>query len=65
LQRGSIISSNDGGTAASIWISGPDLVALCAVTQAAFSRAEVVFDNPPCAVHSPSEGLSLAQPDQA
>lgn len=59
--RGSIISSNDGGTrSVNLDISGPDLVALYAVAQAAFSRAEVVFDNP--RVQSQPSSLSLAQP---
>lgn len=59
--RGSIISSNDGGTrSVNLDISGPDLVALYAVAQAAFSRAETVFDNP--RVQSQPSSLSLAHP---
>mgnify|MGYP003647317075 FL=1 len=59
--RGSIISSNDGGTrSVNLNISDPDLVALYAVAQAAFSRAETVFDNP--RVQSQPSSLSLAHP---
>ena len=42
--RGSIISSNDGGTrSVNLDISGPDLASLFQVAQAAYARAEAVF----------------------
>jgi multidrug efflux pump subunit AcrB len=59
--RGSIISSNDGGTrSVNLDISGPDLASLYEVAQAAYSRAEDVFDDP--RVQSQPSSLSLAQP---
>lgn len=59
--RGSIISSNDGGTrSVNLDISGPDLAALFKVAQAAYDRAEAVFDNP--SIQSRPSSLSLAQP---
>ncbi|MBL4835607.1 MAG: efflux RND transporter permease subunit [Pseudomonas sp.] len=59
--RGSIISSNDGGTrSVNLDISGPDLATLYEVAQAAYRRAEEVFDNP--RVQSQPSSLSLAQP---
>ncbi len=59
--RGSIISSNDGGTrSVNLDISGPDLVSLFQVAQAAYARAESVFDNP--SIQTRPSSLSLAQP---
>lgn len=59
--RGSIISSNDGGTrSVNLDISGPDLADLYEVAQAAYSRAEDVFDNP--RIQTDPSSLALAQP---
>jgi len=59
--RGSIISSNDGGTrSVNLDISGPDLANLFQVAQAAYARAEAVFDNP--SIQTRPSSLSLAQP---
>ncbi|WP_024460162.1 efflux RND transporter permease subunit [Marinimicrobium sp. LS-A18] len=59
--RGSIISSNDGGTrSVNLDISGPDLASLFQVAQAAYARAESVFDNP--SIQTRPSSLSLAQP---
>jgi multidrug efflux pump subunit AcrB len=59
--RGSIISSNDGGTrAVALDISGPDMASLYTTAQAAMSRAEDMFDNPQ--VNSDPSSLSLDQP---
>lgn len=59
--RGSIISSNDGGTrSVNLDISGSDLADLFAVAQAAYARAEEIFDNP--RIQSQPGSLSLAQP---
>jgi multidrug efflux pump subunit AcrB len=59
--RGSIISSNDGGTrSVNLDISGSDLADLFAVAQAAYARAEQIFDNP--RIQSQPGSLSLAQP---
>ncbi len=59
--RGSIISSNDGGTrSVNLDISGPDLASLFQVAQAAYARAEEVFDNP--SIQTRPSSLSLAQP---
>ncbi len=59
--RGSIISSNDGGTrSVNLDISGPDLATLYAVAQRAYARAGEVFDNPGLQSQPPS--LALAQP---
>ncbi|ROQ20140.1 multidrug efflux pump subunit AcrB [Marinimicrobium koreense] len=59
--RGSIISSNDGGTrSVNLDISGPDLASLFQVAQAAYARAEAVFDNP--SIQTRPSSLSLAQP---
>ncbi|GGD49033.1 efflux RND transporter permease subunit [Lacimicrobium alkaliphilum] len=59
--RGSIISSNDGGTrSVNLDISGPDLADLFAVAQAAYTRAGEIFDDP--RIQSQPGSLSLAQP---
>ncbi len=59
--RGSIISSNDGGTrSVNLDIAGPDLATLYEVALAAYTRAEQVLDNPRIQSNPPS--LALAQP---
>ncbi|HEV8078852.1 MAG TPA: efflux RND transporter permease subunit, partial [Marinobacter sp.] len=59
--RGSIISSNNGGTrSVNLDISGPDLGELFTVARAAYERAETVFDNP--RIQTSPSSLSLAQP---
>jgi multidrug efflux pump subunit AcrB len=59
--RGSIISSNDGGTRSiNLDIAGPNLATIYDVAQAAYRRAEEVFDNP--RIQSRPSSLSLAQP---
>ena len=59
--RGSIISSNDGGTrAVNLDISGPDLAQLYATGESAYRRAEALFDNPQ--IQSEPSSLSLDQP---
>lgn len=59
--RGSIISSNDGGTrAVALDISGPDLASLYTTANAAYLAAQQVFTNPQ--LHSDPSSLSLDQP---
>lgn len=59
--RGSIISSNDGGTrSVNLDISGPDLAILYDVAMTAYRRAEDVLGNP--RIQSQPSSLSLAQP---
>ncbi|HEX5786983.1 MAG TPA: efflux RND transporter permease subunit, partial [Woeseiaceae bacterium] len=59
--RGSIISSNDGGTRSiNLDISGPDLAPVYDVALAAYRRAQEVFENP--RIQSTPSSLSLAQP---
>ncbi len=59
--RGSIITSNDGGTRSiNLDISGPDLGSNYQLAQAAYRRAGEVFDNP--RIQSQPASLSLAQP---
>jgi len=59
--RGSIITSNDGGTRSiNLDIASTDLSAIYAVAQAAYQRAGEVFDGP--RVQSQPPALSLAQP---
>ncbi|RLQ23362.1 efflux RND transporter permease subunit [Seongchinamella sediminis] len=59
--RGSIITSNDGGTRSiNLEISGPDLYTIYRVAQLADARARTVFDNP--RIQSQPGALSLAQP---
>jgi multidrug efflux pump subunit AcrB len=59
--RGSIISSNDGGTrSVNVDLSGPDLGALYATADAAYRKAQQMFDRPQ--VNSEPSSLSLDQP---
>lgn len=59
--RGSIISSNDGGTrSVNVDISGAELVDLFAAAQVVYDRAERVFDDPQ--IGSEPSSLSLTQP---
>ncbi|MBA54266.1 MAG: acriflavin resistance protein [Pseudomonadales bacterium] len=59
--RGSIISSNDGGTrAVNLDISGPDLATLYATGENAYRRAQALFENPQ--IQSAPRSLSLDQP---
>jgi multidrug efflux pump subunit AcrB len=59
--RGSIISSNDGGTrSVNIDITGTDLAAVYETALAAYRRAQEVFGNPQIRQEPP--GLTLAQP---
>ncbi len=59
--RGSIITSNDGGTrSVGLDISGPSLEDVYAVASAAVARAEQVFDGPRVQIEPPT--LSLSQP---
>jgi len=59
--RGSIISSNDGGTRSiNLDISGPSLAVIYDAALATYRRAQEVFDNP--RIQSSPSSLSLAQP---
>ncbi|MGB1141210.1 MAG: efflux RND transporter permease subunit, partial [Halioglobus sp.] len=59
--RGSIITSNQGGTRSiNLDISGTDLDEIYAVAQAAYQRARDIFDNP--RIKSQPGSLALAQP---
>lgn len=59
--RGSIISSNDGGTrAVALDISGPDQASLYRAAEAAYQAASQVFDDPQ--LYSDPGTLSLDQP---
>lgn len=59
--RGSIISSNDGGTRSiNLDIAGSDLEALFAVARRANARAEALFDNP--RIQTQPTSLGLTQP---
>jgi multidrug efflux pump subunit AcrB len=59
--RGSIISSNDGGTRSiNLDISGPNLSVIYAAALAAYRRAEEVLGNP--RIQSIPSSLSLSQP---
>ncbi|MEN1729111.1 MAG: efflux RND transporter permease subunit, partial [Pseudomonadota bacterium] len=59
--RGSIISSNDGGTrSVNLDITGRELADIYRVAGLAYSRAEAVFDNP--RLGSSPSSLSLDQP---
>ncbi|MGJ8680182.1 efflux RND transporter permease subunit [Paraglaciecola sp.] len=59
--RGSIISSNDGGTrAVAVDISGPNLIELYQTAEAVYKEAEVVFEDPQ--INSQPSSLSLNQP---
>jgi len=59
--RGSIISSNDGGTrSVNLDIAGTDLAQIYRVAERAYRRAEALFDNP--RIGSDPGSLSLDQP---
>lgn len=59
--RGSIITSNDGGTRSiNLDISGTNLSDIYQVAQAAYRRAQEVFDNP--RIQTQPSSLTLAQP---
>ena len=59
--RGSIISSNDGGTrAVAVDISGPNLVELYQAAEAVYQQANILFDKPQ--INSQPRSLSLNQP---
>ena len=59
--RGSIITSNDGGTrSVNLDISGAQLADVYSVASAAYTRANEVFDNP--RVRATPSTLSLSQP---
>ena len=59
--QGSIITSNDGGTrSVNLDISGPSLADVYQVANAAYIRAEEIFDNP--RVRATPSTLSLSQP---
>ena len=59
--RGSIISSNDGGTrSVNVDVVGPDLARLYATADAAYREAQAMFDRPQ--VNSEPSSLSLDQP---
>ncbi|MBA1146162.1 efflux RND transporter permease subunit [Ectothiorhodospiraceae bacterium WFHF3C12] len=61
VSRGSIITSNDGGTrSVNLDISGPSLAEIYDVALTAYRRAETVFDNPRIRANPPT--LSLSQP---
>jgi len=59
--RGSIITSNDGGTrSVNLNIAGPNLADVYSVASDAYARADKVFDNP--RVQANPSTLSLSQP---
>jgi multidrug efflux pump subunit AcrB len=59
--RGSIISSNDGGTrAVNLDVSGPDLPAIYEAASMAYRRAESVLDD--ARINSTPSSLTLGQP---
>ncbi|KPK59829.1 MAG: acriflavin resistance protein [Gammaproteobacteria bacterium SG8_31] len=59
--RGSIITSNDGGTRSiNLDLSGSDLAVIYDAALAVYRRAQEVFDNP--RIQSQPSSLSLAQP---
>ena len=59
--RGSIISSNDGGTrSVNLDISGANLADLYRVARTAYTRAQEIFDNPN--IQTRPSSLSLSQP---
>mgnify|MGYP006285682887 FL=1 len=59
--KGSIISSNDGGTRSiSLDIAGADLADIYAVARRAYQRAETIFDQP--RIQTRPSTLELAQP---
>jgi multidrug efflux pump subunit AcrB len=61
VSRGSIITSNDGGTrSVNLDIAGPDLGTIYDVALSAYRRAQEVFDNP--RIQANPSTLSLSQP---
>ena len=61
VSRGSIITSNDGGTrSVNLDIAGPDLSVIYDVALAAYRRTQAVFDDPRIRAEPPT--LSLSQP---
>lgn len=59
--KGSIISSNDAGTRSiTLDISGPELVPVYSAANAAYGRAQEIFDEP--RIQSQPSTLTLAQP---
>lgn len=59
--RGSIISSNQGGTrSVNLDVTGPDLASVYRVAEAAYRRAQTVFDDPQ--INSSPSALTLDQP---
>ncbi|MGM0434641.1 MAG: efflux RND transporter permease subunit [Pseudomonadota bacterium] len=59
--KGSIISSNDGGTRSiNLDISGPDLQTVYQTANRIYDRAQTIFDNP--RIDSQPSSLTLAQP---
>jgi multidrug efflux pump subunit AcrB len=59
--RGSIISSNDGGTrAVAVDLAGNNLTDLYSAAEAVYAQAEIVFDNPQ--LNSDPNSLTLDQP---
>lgn len=59
--RGSIISSNDGGSrAVAVDLSGSDMIELYQAAEAVYQQAEEVFDNPQ--INSDPGSLTLTQP---
>jgi multidrug efflux pump subunit AcrB len=61
VSRGSIISSNDGGTrSVTLDITGVELAEIYGVARLAYARAEELFDNP--RIGSSPSSLSLDQP---
>ncbi|MGC3875051.1 efflux RND transporter permease subunit [Halomonas sp. GXIMD04776] len=59
--KGSIISSNDGGTRSiNLDISGADLATIYQAAEAAYRRAEEIFDDP--RIQTEPSSLTLAQP---
>ena len=61
VSRGSIITSNDGGTrSVNLDIAGADLNTIYEVARAAYGRAQEVFDNP--RIQANPSTLSLSQP---
>ncbi|ALP51929.1 acriflavin resistance protein [Candidatus Tenderia electrophaga] len=61
VTRGSIITSNSGGTrSVNLDISGPDLAAVYAAANKAYQRAETIFDAP--RLRANPSTLSLSQP---
>lgn len=61
VSRGSIISSNEGGTrSVNLEISGPELPEIYALARLAYDRAEEVLENP--RIQTNPSSLTLAQP---